>query len=313
MKANTPSQTARMMALYRAMETRRPRSRRLFSDPYAIRFLDKGYQLACRLSSFPPAEKLLYRIIQKRIPGALASGLARTRYIDDLLEQTIRDGARQVIILGAGFDMRAFRLDCLRQVPVIEIDHPDTARRKLQVIRSLHVNPNSGSSLTPSGHPSPKSKTTPLRPPRYLQIDLNGQDLDDFFTTQGIDRTLPTTLIWEGVTNYLQQEAIDKTFSVAGQFAKGSSVIFTYVNRQVLDNPAAFHGAVRLLQDLNEIEERWTFGFNPEELTGYLSPFGWQLMEDTGAADYRERYLPERKEILEGYEFYRVAIARKIS
>jgi methyltransferase (TIGR00027 family) len=290
MKANTASRTAQLMALSRALETRRPRSRRLFTDPYAIQFLDSRYRFLCRLSSFPPAEKLMYRIFQKRAPGALSSGLARTRYIDDLLEQTIRDGARQVIILGAGFDTRSLRLDYLRNIPVIEIDHPDTARMKLNILHALPAINNT----------------------RYLQVDLNTQDLNDFFTGERIDRTIPTTIIWEGVTNYLQQEAVNKTFAVAGQFAKGSSVIFTYIDKQVLEEPAAFHGAGKLLQDLAEIEERWTFGFDPEELSGYLSRFGLQLIENTPANSYRKKYLPERKSILPGYEFYRVAIARKM-
>jgi len=292
MKANTASRTAQYMALYRALETRRPRSRRLFTDPYAIYFLDRGYRLACRVSSFPPAESLFYRIMQRRIPGALASGIARTRYIDELLEQTIRQGVRQVIILGAGFDTRALRLDCLQTVPVIEIDHPDTARRKLQTLKE--ISPSSSRNI------------------RYLQLDFNQQDLDSLLLKEAIDTTIPTVLIWEGVTNYLQQGAIDKTFAFAGKFPKGSSIIFTYIDKKVLADPSSFFGAERLLKDLDRIEERWTFGFTPEDLPSYLQSFRFRLLEDTGAAGYREKYLPERKSILKGYEFYRVALAEKI-
>jgi methyltransferase (TIGR00027 family) len=135
MKTNTPSRTAQYMALFRAMETKRPRRRRLFTDPYAIHFLDRGFRLACQLTAFAPAERLFYNILQRRSPGALASGLARTCLIDQLLEQTIREGSQQVIILGAGFDSRNLRLDCLRDVKVIEIDHPDTSRRKVQTLQ----------------------------------------------------------------------------------------------------------------------------------------------------------------------------------
>lgn len=51
----------------------------------------------------------------------------------------------------------------------------------------------------------------------------------------------------------------------------------------------------------------------PPELPAYLSAFGLTLLEDSGAADYREKYLPERKALLKGYEFYRVAIAGVIA
>ena len=291
MKANTASRTAQYMALYRALETRRSKGRRLFTDPYAIYFLDRGFRLACRVSSFPPAENLFYRILQRRIPGALASGIARTRYIDELLERAIRQGARQVIILGAGFDTRALRLDCLQTVPVIEVDHPDTARRKLQILKKISRFLSRGI--------------------RYLQLDFHQQDPDSLLMEEAIDDTIPTTLIWEGVTNYLQQEAINKTFAFAGRFPKGSSIIFTYIDKKVLEEPSCFFGAERLLKDLDAIEEKWTFGFIPEQLPAYLHSFQFRLMEDTGAADYRERYLPERKSILKGYEFYRVALAEK--
>jgi methyltransferase (TIGR00027 family) len=290
MKKDTPSKTAQYMALYRAMETRRPRGKRLFTDPYAIQFLTPAHRLLCRLASFPPAERLFYHLIQRRIPGALASGLARTRLIDDLLETTIQQGVRQVIIPGAGFDTRSIRLTNLKDISIIEIDHPDTARCKLQTL-TRHI------------------KTLPKNT-RYLSIDFNKQSLEDLFKQQAIDLSLPTTLIWEGVTNYLQREAIDAVFALAGKFAKGSFIIFTYIDKKVLENPASYYGAARLIKDLDAIEERWTFGFSPAELPGYLSEFGLSLLKDAGAADYRQQYIPERRKILKGYEFYRVAMAR---
>jgi len=64
-----------------------------------------------------------------------------------------------------------------------------------------------------------------------------------------------------------------------------------------------------LLKDLEVIEERWTFGFLPVELSGYLSKFGLSLMEDLGATEYQQKYLPTRTE--KGYEFYRLAMAKK--
>ncbi|MBN9386182.1 MAG: SAM-dependent methyltransferase [Chitinophagaceae bacterium] len=293
MKKDTPSKTAQYMALYRALETRRPTGKRLFTDPYAIHFLTPAHRLLCHLASIPPAERLFYHLIQRRIPGALASGLARTRLIDDLLETTLRQGARQVIILGAGFDTRNLRLTSLQDLPIIEIDHPDTARRKLQTL---------------GRHQKTLPKNT-----RYLSIDFNKQSLEDLFRQHSIDLSIPTVLIWEGVTNYLQKEAIDAMFALVGKFAKGSCIIFTYVDKKVLENPALYYGAVRLIKDLEAIGERWTFGFRPEELAGCLSGFGLRLIKDVGAADYRQQYVPERKKILKGYEFYRVAMARVVS
>ncbi|MEP6749776.1 MAG: SAM-dependent methyltransferase [Bacteroidota bacterium] len=288
MKANTANRTAQYMALFRALETKR--QQRLFTDPYAANFLNAHLQIVSSLSSSAFISNIISNIIQKKIPGAYTSGLARTKYIDDLLQQTITNGAQQVIILGAGFDTRALRLDYLRHTPVIEIDHPDTARLKINILKK-------------------RNGQLPANT-RYLQIDFNNQSLDDLLKEHQINYTLPTTIIWEGVTNYLSREAIDATFTVLQKFANRSAVIFTYVHKQVLDNPSSFYGAQKLLQDLNNIEERWTFGFYPIVVRSYLNQFNFDLIHDKGAAEYRQLYIPERTSLNKGYEFYRVAFAQ---
>ena len=289
MKEDKASRTAQYMALFRALETTRSPGTRLFGDPYAISFLDKGLKKATQLSKLSLFRNLVQKIIQNKIPGALSSGIARTKYIDDLLQYTINHGVQQVMILGAGFDTRGLRLGFLRNTPVIEIDHPNTSALKLNVLKErlgklpAHIS--------------------------YYQVDFNLHSLEELATWNNIQFSVPTTIIWEGVTNYLSAEAIDSTFRFVNRFTGGSYVIFTYVHKTVLDNPQSFYGAEKLLNDLEKIQERWTFGFRPEELKGYLNKYDLALLEDTGAAEYRRKYLPERTE--KGYEFYRVAFARK--
>jgi len=277
------------MALFRAIETARPPHKRLFTDPYAAIFLNEGLKRAAKVAKFPLIGRLIPKIIQRKGPGALSSGIARTKYIDDLLWQTILKGVKRVIILGAGFDTRSLRLAYLNSIPVFEIDHPDTAKWKISRLKET------------LGHlPGNVS---------YLQIDFNKQNLEDLASEHNLDFNIPTTIIWEGVTNYLTQQAIDKTFEFAKKLSSGSYLIFTYINRLVLDNPGAFRGTERLFKNLSKNEEVWTFGFKPEELPGYLDKFHLTLLEDLGADEYRGRYMPERKAITKGYEFYRVAFA----
>ncbi len=289
MKADQASRTAQYMALFRALESTRPPGKRLFTDPYAVHFLDNGLKRAVRFSRFPFARKIIQGIIHKRIPGAFTSGIARTKYIDDLLETTIESGVKQVIILGAGFDTRALRLDFLKEIPVVEIDHPNTAKLKVGALQAML------GSL-------PKNV-------RYYHIDFNEQSLEDLAAQRHLDLSIPTTIIWEGVTNYLSETAVGDTFSFLQKFAIGSYIIFTYVHQSVLDDPHAFFGGEKLLNDLAELEERWTFGIDPDDLKNYLAEYGYTLLEDLGATEYRDRYMPERPE--RGYEFYRTAFAKR--
>jgi len=289
MKTNKTSRTAQYMALFRALESQRNLNDRLFSDPYAIYFLEPSLRFAVRLSKNPFIRKYITNIIYKKIPGAFSSGLARTKYIDDLLLTSINAGAAQLIILGAGFDTRALRLNFLNSVPTTEIDHPNTSNFKIETLKKRIGE-------------LPKNIT-------YCQIDFNKQDLEQLAEEHNFDFTKQTTIIWEGVTNYLTADAVSKTFEFISKFPKGSHIIFTYVHKEILINPSSFLGGEKLLKDLEKLEEKWTFGFMPKELPSYLAQFNLTLQEDLGAKDYRKIYLSDRNE--NGYEFYRVALAKK--
>ena len=287
MKVDKASRTAQYMAFFRALESTRPEGKRLFYDPYAIIFLDNKLRRAVQYSPIALVRKYLRWKIHKELPGGFTSGVARTKYIDDLLKASINKGVQQVIILGAGYDTRALRLDFLQNIPVIEIDHPNTAKRKLGALQS-------------------ELGKLPANV-RFYQIDFNEQSLDDLAQARHIDMSIRTAFIWEGVTNYLSDQAVDGTFKFFSRFASGSSLIFTYVHQQVFDDPGSFYGAQKLLNDLAELEETWTFGFDPEELKEYCRKFNCTLEADKGAVEYREDYMPDRPE--RGYEFYRVAMA----
>jgi methyltransferase (TIGR00027 family) len=291
MKRNTASRTAQYMALFRAIETARPPEKRLFDDPYATLFLDPSLRLVAAASSLPIVGSLIPRLVHRQAPGAISSGIARTKYIDDLVEKTVTEGVEQVIILGAGFDTRALRLQCLKTTHVVEIDHPDTAKFKLaRLVSSLGTLP---------------------RNVTYHQVDFNNRSLDEIDDACNIDLNLPTTMIWEGVTNYLTPAGIDATFLFTRKFTAGLHLVFTYVDRQVLEHPEEFVGAEKLFKKLRANQEEWTFGFAPKELPDDMRRFGLTLIADSNATDYRTRYMPERGDIAAGYEFYRVALAKR--
>lgn len=291
MKATAVSRTAQYIALFRAIESNQPKSKRLFDDALAIQFLDIGLKLAVKITSLPIIGNTVINYIQKRGMGGLSASIARTKYIDDLTKKAIDGGAKQVIILGAGFDTRAMRLPFLKSMPVFEIDHPNTSDYKLDVFKKSNIKSPSNIS--------------------YLQLDFNKQGLLEFAIEKKINFSLPTVIIWEGVTSYLSAEAIDRTFEFFQKFASGSSIIFTYLHRLALDNPKAFKGVEQMKKLLKSKEENWTFGFYPEKLPSYLQTYGLTLYEDNSAVEYRNMYMPNRKSLLSGFEFHRIAFVGK--
>lgn len=289
MKEGQASRTAEYVALFRAIETTLPPDRRLFDDPFAARFLSPPLAAVATLSRLPGAADLISRFIDRRWAGARSSAVARTRCIDDTMMAALSEGIEQVVILGAGFDCRAYRLRNLVGLPVFEVDHPDTQVEKRAILRRASI-------------PVPPSV-------RFVSTDFHAGDLDQKTGAAGYSTNARTFILWEGVTPYLTESAVDDTLRWCAQAASGSQVLLTYVDRAVLDDPRAFAGTDRLFSTLKAAGEEWTFGLRPTELASFLQVRGLRLEQDIGSADYRARYLPRLARIMRGYEFYRLAIA----
>ena len=293
MQEGRASRTAEYMALFRALEDARPPAQRLFDDPFARRFLSLPLRLVAALSRLPGVAGLVCRLIDRRWPGARTSAVARTRRIDEQLAAAIAEGAEQMVLLGAGFDARAYRLPACRRLTVFEVDHPATlARKRALVARALRGLPGWV---------------------RFVATDFDHANLASSLASAGYDPRRRTVFVWEGVTNYLTASAVDATLRACARAVPGSLLVFTYVHRRVLDDPASFFGTTRLLATLAAAGERWTFGLDPARLADHLRERGLLLEEDLGAAEYRARCYGPASTTMRGYEFYRIATARVVA
>jgi methyltransferase (TIGR00027 family) len=284
-----PSRTAEYVALFRAIESSLPADRRLFEDPFAIRFLSLRLAAVALLCRLPGVADAVCRFVDRRWAGARSSAVARTRFIDDAIGAALVRGIDQLVILGSGFDSRAYRLPGLSELAIFEVDHPDTLAKKQTVLRhaSLEVPPRV----------------------RFVGIDFNSADLDRVMGAAGYSKLARTFILWEGVTNYLSEAAVDTTLRWCAQARTGSQLVFTYVHRAVLDDPGTFAGTEKLFATLKASGEEWKFGLDPVELASFLEHRGLKLERDIGSLEYRARYLPQISRILRGYEFYRIAVA----
>lgn len=290
MRAGRASRTAGHNALFRALESSLPVSRRLFEDPLARSFLPWPLSLAEQLAALPGLRELVPWFIDTRWPGVRTSVVARTRLIDDAIEAALGEKTGQLVILGAGFDSRAYRLPRVRGTTVFEVDHPDTQATKRRLLqRALSVLPEHV---------------------RFVPIDFKQDDLVSGLAAAGYRESARSFFLWEGVTNYLTESAVDATLRACSRALPGSQLLFTYVHRDVLTRPGAFVGTKNLFAALERAGERFTFGIDPAELPEFLARRGLSLESDLGAAEYRELYFGEAARGMRGHEFYRVALAR---
>src|SRR5262245_32916455 len=165
MRQGQASRTAEQNALFRALESSRPQGRRLFADPLARTFLTWPLTLVARVAVVPGIRELVPWLIDSRWPGVRSSVVARTRLIDDSIVAALAEPIEQFVILGAGFDSRAYRLPGLRRTTVFEVDHPDTQATKRSALERVL-----------SGPPSQV---------RFVAVDFNQRDLASAMAAAG--------------------------------------------------------------------------------------------------------------------------------
>ena len=290
MRAGQPSRTAEYMALFRAVESCRPEELRLFSDPLAIGFLSRGLRTVAVTARVPGFRSLIPPLIDHRAPGPRISALVRTRLIDDALVAALADGAQQLVLLGAGYDSRPYRIQGIESIRVFEVDHPTTQAAKRRGLERML------GSLPPNV--------------TFVEVDFARQELAAVLLAAGFDTCEPTFFIWEGVTNYLNDDAVDRMVRwIAAHSPAASRLSFTYVDRGLLDGSKSFPGSERWIASVRNAGEPFTFGLDPDGLGDYLAQRGMRLLSDVSTADALERF---RRKLLDETlppGFYRVALA----
>jgi methyltransferase (TIGR00027 family) len=293
MLADRPSRTAEYMALFRAVETAERAHRRLFEDVYAVPLLSGALKRLATIADLPVLGRFVPLFLDLGWPYTRSSGVVRTRMIDDLVRDAIGGGLRQLILLGAGFDSRAYRLEEARTIAAFEVDHPSTQRAKIE-------------RLSARMGPLPKSV-------RFVEVDFEKDDLRKKLREAGFDEHTPAVVVWEGVVSYLTEQAVRGNLSLLRQLlAESSRLIFTYVHKGAVDGSVQFGGSRRWKSWVSRSGEPFIFGFDPANLPSTLNAYGFRLEGDSSTAEAARRYCPGlgRKET--GSELYRVASARRL-
>jgi methyltransferase (TIGR00027 family) len=250
-------------AFCRLVEQAQPPGLRQFDDPVVGRLLDP--MLAAMARSAPMREQ----VMGSMGAGVYGSQVMRTRYIDDVVTMEATLDVDQLVILGAGLDTRAYRLPALSATAVFEVDLPATQAMKRQ---HLH-------GVTPTA-----------REVRFVPADLGRDPLAETLGAAGLDGTRPVLFLWEGVTQYLTEDAVRSTLAYVGTAAPGSAIVFTYALRDLV-RAGRVQGWMLTIGLTGGADEPWLSGLEPDELPGLLGENGLQLMDHVGADEYQSRYL----------------------
>jgi methyltransferase (TIGR00027 family) len=290
------SRTAQLVAMYRAFETISGREPPLFRDPFAEAFLSRRLRLALRAARIRPLRHQLARYADLRAPGARTSAIGRTAFIDGVVRDAVARGTKQLVLLGAGYDCRAHRMPELESVTVFEVDRAEMQQTKRARLAQLARRSNAPATRTRDDV-------------RYVPVDFLRDDPAEKLAAAGWDRTKPTVFVWEGVTNYLTEQAVTDVLSWIGTAAPGSTLVFTYIHGGLIDGSFEFAGGEKMLKNVRRLGEPWIFGLHPEAVGPFVARFGLELRENVGADEYRRRYFGDSEPNAGGYAFYRIAVA----
>lgn len=249
-----------------------PANRRLIDDPYARYFL-RSPAFRLRVGTRPMA-RLTLGVFDRRYPGFMAIVLLRNRWYEEVLAEALRDGFSQVVLLGAGYDTTALRLD-LGAARLFEVDAPPTQEAKRQAIREHGLEPS--------------AQVT------YVPCDFERDSLVARLREHGFDPALPSLIVWYGVSFFLSEDAVGHTISdVASLSAPGSRFLWDYLHRSVVDGTTQYVGAQRARAAVAKRGEPYTFGLTREGTEGLVQSHGFRTRDHVTIEDLGRRYGGER-------------------
>ena len=261
--SNPISYTARIVAAKRAIEQLHPSP--LFKDPYAAALAgDEVNALLARWQAVAEAQGLPFKQVIAKRTRYIAM---RTKFMDDLLNSALSQAEyKQVVILGAGLDTRAYRLAWLPGTTVYEIDSPEVLHYKSQVLQD--VPPTCIYRPVPGDLATPDSKWA---------TGILGA---------GYQITVPTIWLMEGVVMYLQEEEVHLLVQTISELSVAGSVL----GMDGVKVGSILAGQRARRADRGRVVRHWQFGNDdPEQL---LARYGWTVV------------VSEPKDIEEGYGRY---------
>ena len=270
-----PSKMAEGMAMQRFGESAKPEDERICYDPYAVHFISP--EIIEFGMKHPEEAKVKIEQMEKLFPGLSSSIMARVRYFDEFTKKSIAEGIEQLIVLGAGYDTRAYRIEELKYIKVFEVDHPNTQNFKIQKIMEIF------GSL--QGHIV------------YVPVDFETETFGQKLFDNGYDPSKKTLFIMEGLTMYIPLKAVAETLKfIVENSGKGSHVIFDYYPESVVDGTCKLGIGTNIRNHVAEQGEPLQFGIKEEKIEDFLTEFGFSNVQNVTSEDYKALYFHGKNE-----------------
>lgn len=229
------------------------------------------------LKYFP---SLLRSRAEFKYPGCIALLIARTNTYDKLVETTLAadKDITQVVILGAGFDTRFYRLSFPkdRELRLFEVDAIPTQTRKREVLANIAPH------LFTSGR-TPSSI-------EYVAVNFDVDSIESaLLRTSRYNKNAKTLFLWEGVTMYLQPDSIGEVLSfIKRGSAPGSLLACDIVYRECITGEKTYN-MTKVASQAIKVAEPWTFGVPEGGVRDWISSHGYVPIATYGPKEFAEQ------------------------
>jgi methyltransferase (TIGR00027 family) len=275
----SPSKTAMGTTLMRAIAHKEYDNEKFGPDGYAKYFLPMLARFYIRL------QKPRTRMIQNMPAGMYELIIARTQYFDNLFSDALEESIPQIVLLGAGYDTRAFRFAKMKNTTrIFELDIETTQGRKKSLLKKAGIIP-------------PGNLT-------FVPIDFNKDSLRDALAKAGFDGNERTLFLWEGVTYYLEPDSINTTLGSIMRISNaGTRLAFDYlvdIPRGEMHEYYGMEGLGNFMIQNNPHESR-RFSLKENEVESFLGQRGFNTDEHLGNLDIERKFLIDTHGLLIGH------------
>ena len=290
-----PSETAIFGALHRTLANKYFKDERFGPDYLAEYFLPSHFKFFIKFKKMRANVK---KKLSKFLPGLHEYLIARTAWFDSLFMDALNKNIPQIVLLGAGYDSRAYRFaKLISATKIIELDIAPTQNRKKKCLKKAQID-------------IPKHVT-------LVPINFNKESLKDVLEKAGYNNQKKTLFLWEGVSYYLDSESVDTTLEFVSHSSHKESLIVLDYTISISEENINYYGVKEFYQTMKKhhANEELMFAIDEGKTKSFLEQRGLELVNHLDNKEIEKTFLLNEKGSLIGQitGSFRFALASPIN
>ena len=215
--------------------------------------------------------------IERKMPGWSNAIRARIRFFDDIVQDAFSEGFSQLVILGAGYDTRAYRIGTLKgNIMVFEIDRPETLTRKIGILKKIFG--------TLPDHVT------------FVPHNLGQGSWWPELEAVGFLPEKQTLFLLEGLGMYLPRTEVETLLAgIAVHTGAGSVVLFDFIPQEMADGSSDAEGGRNIRDWTIMMGEPLKSGFADDEVVLFLNELGYSQVRIIPSRDFANIYFIGKK------------------